>query len=178
MHTYSRHVHVEHVMGTAVAIDVRGCAPPPQAIHSAVRWLHDVDATFSTYRPDSAVRRLDRGELELTDASQDVRWVIGQCERLRRQTGGFFDARVTGTLDPSAFVKGWAVQRAADRLRADGVTDFCLTAGGRRRDARPRGRRQRLASRHPASARPALDRDRRAGPRRLRHRDIGRVRAR
>jgi thiamine biosynthesis lipoprotein len=130
MHTYSRHVHVEHVMGTAVTIDVRGCAPPPQAIRGAVRWLHEVDATFSTYRPDSAVCRLGRGELELTDASSDVRWVIGQCERLHRQTGGFFDARATGRFDPSAFVKGWAVQRAADRLRADGVTDFCLTAGG------------------------------------------------
>jgi thiamine biosynthesis lipoprotein len=117
-------------MGTAVTIDVRGCAPPPQAISNVVGWLHDVDAAFSTYRADSAVRRLDRGELELTDASPDVRWVIGQCERLRRHTGGFFDARATGTLDPSAFVKGWAVQSAADQLRAEGVADFCLTAGG------------------------------------------------
>jgi len=32
-------------------------------------------------------------------------------------------------FDPSALVKGWAVERAADRLRAAGVTDFCLTAG-------------------------------------------------
>src|SRR5439155_19065324 len=30
----------------------------------------------------------------------------------------------------SAFVKGWAVERGADLLRAEGLTDFSLGAGG------------------------------------------------
>ena len=46
------------------------------------------------------------------------------------ETGGAFDARARGALDPSALVKGWAAQRGADLLRADGLTDFCLNAGG------------------------------------------------
>jgi thiamine biosynthesis lipoprotein len=33
-------------------------------------------------------------------------------------------------LDPSALVKGWAVQRGAEMLEQDGLTDFCLNAGG------------------------------------------------
>jgi len=92
-----------------------------------VTWLHDVDAEFSTYRPDSAVSRFGRGE---PAESEQLRWVIRRCETLRRETGGFFDAYATGTFDPSALVKGWAVQRAADGLQAAGVERFCINAGG------------------------------------------------
>jgi thiamine biosynthesis lipoprotein len=125
-----RFVHVEHVMGTAVTIDVRGRRPAPGAIEDAVAWLHDVDATYSTYRRASAVSRYDRGELPDAEASADLRSIITRCETLRRETRGYFDARAAGAFDPSALVKGWAVQRAADGLRAAGVRDLCLTAGG------------------------------------------------
>jgi thiamine biosynthesis lipoprotein len=103
LRTSSRHVHVEQVMGTAVTIDVRGCVPPPHVIDDAVRRLHDVDAAFSTYRQDSAVCRFDRGGLKPAEMSSDLRWVIEQCEVLRRETGGFFDARAAnGAFDTSA----------------------------------------------------------------------------
>jgi thiamine biosynthesis lipoprotein len=125
------HVHVELVMGTVVSLDVRdaGASAEP-AVRAAFGWLHDVDARFSTYRAGSEIRRLDRGELRLADASADVRGVLERCAALRRETGGFFDERVGGRLDPSALVKGWAAQGAADILTAAGVTDFCLSAGG------------------------------------------------
>jgi thiamine biosynthesis lipoprotein len=128
--TLSKHVHTEEVMGTVVTFDVRGDDPAGEAVQAAARWLHEVDAQFSTYRADSAVRRFDRGELLLGEASANLRLVVDRCERLREDTGGFFDAYATGRFDPSAFVKGWAVQRAADSLRAAGVGCFCINAGG------------------------------------------------
>jgi thiamine biosynthesis lipoprotein len=128
--TPEKHIHVEHVMGSAVSFDVRGAQPARAAIDAAVRGLHEVDAEFSTYRSASAVRRFGRGELVLGAASADLRWVIDRCERLREETGGYFDAYATGPFDPSALVKGWAVQRAADGLRAAGIERFCITAGG------------------------------------------------
>jgi thiamine biosynthesis lipoprotein len=127
----SRQVHVEHVMGTVVSIDVRSEGPAREAIADVVAWLHQVDATFSTYREDSAIRRLDRGAMSLAEAGLDVRRVLERCEWLRRRTEGFFDARARdGSLDPSALVKGWALQRGADMLVAAGAADFCLTGGG------------------------------------------------
>ncbi len=128
--TLTRHVHPEHVMGTVVSFDVRGEARHVEAIDAAVRWLHEVDAEFSTYRQDSAVRRFDRGELPRSETSQDMRWILDRCERLHAETAGFFDAYANGSFDPSALVKGWAVQRAADNMRAAGVERFCITAGG------------------------------------------------
>jgi FAD:protein FMN transferase len=60
--------------------------------------------------------------------------------------------RASGRLDPSALVKGWAAQRAADVLSTGGVTDFCLNAGGdviARGDAFPRSRGWRVGIQHP-----------------------------
>src|SRR4051794_37301917 len=112
MHSSLAAHHVEHVMGTVVSIDLR--EDRPDLVVDLVAWLHDVDRTFSTYRPDSAVRRLARGDLALADAPTDVRWVVERCGQLRAETHGAFDARVgTEDFDPSALVKGWAVQRAA-----------------------------------------------------------------
>src|SRR4051794_10992693 len=125
-----RSVHVEHVMGTAVSFDVRGENAADDAVESAVAWLHEVDAEFSTYRADSAVCRFDRGELLLSEAGANLRWIVDRCERFKQESDGFFDARATGRFDPSALVKGWAVQRAADGLRAAGAEHFCINAGG------------------------------------------------
>ena len=87
-------------------------------------WLRWVDATFSTYRADSEISRLGRGELD--DPHPLVREVLARCEALRRETDGYFDVRAAGRLDPSGYVKGWAVERAA----AFGRGRFLIDAGG------------------------------------------------
>lgn len=118
-------------MGTVVSIDVRDMAARGvDAVDRAVDWLQAVDDAYSTYRPSSAVRRIDRGELAIADASHDVRWILRRCEELRRETAGYFDARATGSLDPSALVKGWSVERAARILTEAGLQHFCITCGG------------------------------------------------
>jgi thiamine biosynthesis lipoprotein len=119
-------------MGTVVSLDVRGAAnsAAEAAFAQLMTWLRDVDRRFSTYRDDSEISRIDRGELPFAAASSDVQWVIERCAALRAETGGAFDERAGGRLDPSALVKGWAVQRGAEILSAEGLTDFSLNAGG------------------------------------------------
>jgi len=124
----ARQVLVEHVMGTVASLEVRSGSTA--GVEAALRSLHDADERFSTYRADSEISRLDAGSLRWSEASSEVREVLERCERLREATGGYFDARAGGRLDPSALVKGWAAQRAADLLTAGGMTDFCLGVGG------------------------------------------------
>ena len=80
------------------------------------------------------------------DADPLVREVLARCERLREETGGYFDARAGGRLDPSGLVKGWAVDRAAALLDAPGAQRFCIDAGG---DLVARGGPWRVGVRHP-----------------------------
>ena len=109
---------VEHVMGMPVRVEGEIDAG------RVFGWLRWVDATFSTYRADSEISRLGRGELD--DPHPLVREVLARCEALRRETDGYFDARAGGRLDPSGYVKGWAVERAA----AFGRGRFLIDAGG------------------------------------------------
>ena len=119
-------------MGTVVSLDVRGAsdADAQAAFAGVMAWLRDVDGRFSTYREDSEISRIDRGALPVEAASEDVRWVLERCGELREETGGAFDARAGGRLDPSALVKGWAAQRGAEILWSEGLRDFSLNAGG------------------------------------------------
>ena len=129
---------VEEVMGIPVGIDVRDAGADPAAVERAFAHLRWVDATFSTYRAASEVRRLDAGTLAPADAHPAVRSVLARCERLGARTRGCFDVRATGALDPSGFVKGWAIERAAALLAAAGARNLCVHAGG---DVRVRGER-------------------------------------
>jgi thiamine biosynthesis lipoprotein len=130
-----RRTHAEPVMGTVVSFDLRDPAPPDPAaaIAAAVAWLHEVDARFSPYRPDSEVSRIGDGRLAEADAHPDVRAVLAMADALARDSGGAFDARrwrTDGRVDPTGLVKGWSVQVAADRLAAAGAHAFAIDAGG------------------------------------------------
>src|SRR4051812_21580829 len=142
---------VEEAMGIPVGVDVRDDGVDPAAVDRVFAHLRAVDAAFTPYRADSDVRRLDAGELALRDARPVVRAVLARCARLRAQTGGRFDVRATGRLDPSGYVKGWAVDGAVAILRAAGARDLCVHAGGDVRvcGERAPGRPWRVGVQHP-----------------------------
>lgn len=121
---------VERCMGTAFSFDVRPPGVAESAVDEAVRWLHQVDAVFSTYRSDSQISRIARGELGPKLAAPDVREVLARCRQLEEDTGGYFSAYAAGALDPSGYVKGWAIERASDILRAAGSGNHCVNGGG------------------------------------------------
>ena len=123
-------VRVEDVMGTTVMIDVRDGDLAGATLDEVFSWLRFVDATFSTYRLDSEISRVGRGELELADAHEDVRGVLARCNELRAETGGYFDAHTAGALDPSGLVKGWSIDRAAELLDRAGARNYAINAGG------------------------------------------------
>lgn len=126
---------VEHVMGMAIVVAVRDGEVPDEVFD----WFRHVDATFSTFKDDSEISRLRRGELARGDASDEVQQVLTRCDELRLETSGFFDADrcSPGGVDPSGFVKGWAVDEACSILDRAGVHDYAINAGG---DIRTRGR--------------------------------------
>lgn len=121
---------VDQVMGLPVSVLLRGTLPEDAAtsVRRLFEELHQVDARFSTYREDSEVSLLNRGEL--VAASDELRLVARLCDQARDETQGCFDARrPDGSWDPSGLVKGWAVERASRHL-ADLPLDWCVNAGG------------------------------------------------
>jgi thiamine biosynthesis lipoprotein len=143
---------VAHIMGMPISLAIRGRHARDDrgvaAWESVLATLRNADQVFSTYRPDSVISRLARGEIRLKDCPLQVVEVLELGERARQESGGAFDIGRRGpdgapVFDPSGVVKGWAVERAARSLDALPSTDFCLSAGGdmvcrvKRPDAKP-----------------------------------------
>ncbi|MFI1583830.1 FAD:protein FMN transferase [Embleya sp. NPDC020630] len=130
--------HVEHVMGTVFSFDIRDLPTRQvrEALNQAITWLHSVDEVFSTYRTDSAITRLDRGEITLADCPPDVADVLDLCGEVSDLSGGWFSAEASGRLDPSGLVKGWAIEHASRLLADAGARNTCVNGGG---DIRVRG---------------------------------------
>jgi len=142
---------VEHVMGMPIILDICDDAVPLEAVERCFRWLRHVDEVFSTYKPESEISRLRRGEITLADASFAVRSVLRQCSELRERTGGYFDAEAGGALDPSGLVKGWAIAGAGKLLQQARVRSFSINAGGDvlTRGQAPQGGPWRIGIQHP-----------------------------
>ncbi|HEX9031651.1 MAG TPA: FAD:protein FMN transferase [Streptosporangiaceae bacterium] len=113
--------HLEEVMGTIVTIDVFTSTPAAVSESGALReqlararaTLHRADEVFSTWRPDSPVSRLRRGEVAPSEVPAEVTEVLERCAVARELSGGWFDPwAMPGGVDPTGYVKGWAAQRA------------------------------------------------------------------
>jgi thiamine biosynthesis lipoprotein len=138
--TRPRRSWVEQIMGLPISLHVRGdrvrSAVVCERVDAVFAELRQVDATFSTYRPDSEISRLNRGELDPDACSDVVVEVARLCELARVATDGAFDARDLPLpdggrgYDPSGLVKGWAVERAARHLDGLAEHDYVLNAGG------------------------------------------------
>lgn len=124
--------HVEHVMGTVFSFDIRDTRTPAieTALGEAVGWLHHVDEVYSTYRPDSAVSRISRGELSPAQCSAEVRGVLDLCMSAARNSSGWFSHFAGGSLDPSGLVKGWSIEHASQLLHEAGAHHTCVNGGG------------------------------------------------
>ncbi|MGW0878710.1 FAD:protein FMN transferase [Streptomyces sp. NPDC002671] len=120
-------------MGTVFSFDVRGGEPGAvrAALREAVAGLHRADAVFSTYREDSEVSRLARGELTPAECAPELTEVLELAAEAERVSEGWFSTRYRGALDPTGIVKGWAAERAARLLAAvDGVCGVSVNGGG------------------------------------------------
>ena len=118
-------------MGTVITIDVYPASAADVAWTADLRRrldrarmvLRHADDVFSTWRRDSPVSRLRRGEITASEAAPELAVVMEACEVARRLSDGWFDPwAMPGGFDPSGYVKGWAAQRALAAL--DGLSMY------------------------------------------------------
>ncbi len=116
-------------MGMPVTVEAADRHAGPQDIDAVFSYFASVDRQFSTYKNDSEISRINRGSRDAL--SPEMREIFWLAEKTHRESGGFFDIRrPDGLIDPSGVVKGWAIANAADILRARGIKNFFIDAGG------------------------------------------------
>ncbi len=84
--------YVEHVMGMPISLALRGRHTDDVVARAAwaevMTVLHEADRVFSTYRADSPVSRLRRGEIGLEDCPPEVAEVLALGAVAERRSGG------------------------------------------------------------------------------------------
>ena len=123
---------VREIFGSVASLAVVG--PLREVgVEAAFARLDEIDARLSPYRIDSEVSRIRDGALAPAEAHPETRWILAACEALREESGGLFDARIAGVdgrLDPSGYVKGWAIGEAHRILIAAGMENCAFGIGG------------------------------------------------
>ncbi len=123
------------VWGTILYIAAISARLEKPAIDSAIedvkKFVFEVDELFSTYKSESVISKLRRGEIEIGGCSDDVLEVWSACGFASELSDGAFNPwAVAGGFDPSGYVKGWAADRVADMLVAAGVEHVQVNAAG------------------------------------------------
>jgi thiamine biosynthesis lipoprotein len=118
------------LMGMPVTVEI--VDPSAQGLIARVfEYFEGIDRRFSTYKPESEISAFNRGEIAPSALSAPMREVLALASTTCAETDGYFDIRKPdGALDPSGIVKGWAIRNAANLIRAEGVANFCVDAGG------------------------------------------------
>lgn len=128
--------HAEPVMGTVFSFAISDAGQGTRreaiisALQAAVARLHRIDEVFSTYRHDSDISRLARGQTTIEHCDPWVAQVLESCREVAAETDGWFTAYPAGRLDPSGWVKGWAIEQASQLLREAGSEHHCISGGG------------------------------------------------
>lgn len=116
------------IMGMPITIEIID-SEDTTLLHDSFDFFRKIDRRYSTYRDDSEITQINNG-MPASDWSAEMKDIIQLCEETRQETGGYFDIKHDGKLDPSGLVKGWSIWKAAQRLEKHGLRNFFIEAGG------------------------------------------------
>ena len=117
------------IMGMPVTLMTHDGTLTHQQIEEIFALFVSADNTYSPYKPDSEVSRLSRQPLLKRRYSAELGMIMLLAEQTKQETHGYFDVHHNDTFDPSGIVKGWVLQKAADRL-GRWTDNFYIEAGG------------------------------------------------
>ncbi len=119
------------LMGMPVTVEIVDEGASTCDISEIFSYFGYVDDTFSTFKDSSEIMKINRGELDRSQWSSDMKEIFDLAEKTKKETDGYFDVKTPdGSYDPSGIVKGWAIWKAAGILRKRGFRNFYVDAGG------------------------------------------------
>ncbi|MDE2030979.1 MAG: FAD:protein FMN transferase [Patescibacteria group bacterium] len=119
------------IMGMPITVEIVDLHVENQVLESVFNYFTYIDEKFSTYKETSEIMKINRGEINENDYSEDMKEIFQLAEKTKIETNNFFNIKKPdGSYDPSGIVKGWAIQKASDNLKNNGYNNFCLDAGG------------------------------------------------
>lgn len=117
-------------MDMPVIVEVIDSSVTEKIFEEIFNYFTYVDNTFSPFKKDSELTKINQGRLQKNDWSQDMKTVFKLCEQTRNETLGYFNIEKNREFDPLGLVKGWAINNAANILKTRGFKNYYVEAGG------------------------------------------------
>ena len=117
-------------MGMPVTVEIVDPGASRAHFESIFDYFTYIDEKFSTYKDTSEISSINRHEIALEEASDDMQTVFALSEEIRLETKGYFDIWHAGKYDPSGLVKGWAISNAARMVSEMGYRNYYVEASG------------------------------------------------
>ena len=121
---------IQLLMGMPITVEIVDSRVTEADIEKVFAYFRAVDDTFSTYKEQSEISKINRGELCEEEYSDDMKTILALSEQTKQETCGYFDIEHNGMIDPSGIVKGWAILHAAQIVKEAGFISFYIDAGG------------------------------------------------
>ena len=93
-------------MGMTAIINVIDISVTQEDINEVFSYFHFIDKKFSTYKENSEISQINRGELKESQFSNEMKKILKLCEETKEETSGYFNINSNGLLDPSG-LKGF-----------------------------------------------------------------------
>jgi FAD:protein FMN transferase len=118
------------LMGMPITVEVVGQNATKQIIEEVFDYFNYVDHKYSPYKTDSDIGKINSHELLPENYGEELKSVLDLCEKTKLETGGYFNIKHNGKIDPSGLVKGWAIYNAAELIQKAGFHNYYVEAGG------------------------------------------------
>ena len=102
----------------------------PDTFNKVFDFLKEVDQRFSPYIDSSEVSRFSRGDLNKSELSPELSFIMEQCKNYEKVTDGYFSTYYTDSFDPSGYVKAWAIEESGKILTNLGIETFLINIAG------------------------------------------------
>jgi thiamine biosynthesis lipoprotein len=118
-------------MGMTVKVEIKDSDASPEIFDRVFSYFSSVDEKFSTYKEESEISKINRGEILPENYSIEMQEIFKLAEKTKKETDGYFDIwRPDGKYDPSGIVKGWAIYQASQILKEAAYRNFFIEVGG------------------------------------------------
>src|SRR5690349_3201604 len=109
-------IQTRMLMGMPVTVEIVDAGVNEVDFNEIYAYFESVDERFSTYKEHSEISKINRGEISIEDASEEMQNIFALAEQTREETNGYFNIEHNGQYDPLGIVKGWAILNAAQIL--------------------------------------------------------------
>jgi thiamine biosynthesis lipoprotein ApbE/Na+-translocating ferredoxin:NAD+ oxidoreductase RnfG subunit len=119
-----------YLMGAPFSITAYGgeaaCLQGMQEAFSEIARLEDILSRFKEDSPLSCLNRDPSGDFVIPN---DLRRVLEEAFQYEKMSNGAFSPKAAGGFDLGAIGKGYAIDRAVEKLKGCGVTRFIISCG-------------------------------------------------